>query len=101
MMADVDGDGLQDVLGFGNNGVMVSLSTGSGFTAPSKWVNSYGSEKGWSTDKHPRMMADVDGDGLQDVLGFGNAGVYVSPSTGTGFAAPSIWVNSYGADKGW
>jgi hypothetical protein len=34
------------------------------------------------------MMADVNGDGMQDVVGFGNAGVYVALSTGDGFAAP-------------
>jgi hypothetical protein len=33
-MADVNGDGKQDIVGFANEGVWLALSTGTGFTAP-------------------------------------------------------------------
>jgi hypothetical protein len=33
---------------------------------------------GWRVDQHPRFLADINGDGRADVVGFGNAGVYVS-----------------------
>ena len=52
------------------------------------WVAGYGYDAnggGWRIAKHPRMMADVNGDGRDDVVGFGNAGTYVSTSTGTSF----------------
>ena len=101
LMADVNGDHKADVVGFADDGVHVSLSTGTGFLAPRRWVADFGMTAGtWSSDKHPRMMADVDGDGKSDVVGFGNAGVYVSRSTGTTFTAPTLWVNAYGATAG-
>ena len=36
---------------------------------------------GWNTQKHPRMMADVNGDNRDDIVGFGNSGVIVSFAT--------------------
>jgi hypothetical protein len=33
---------------------------------------------GWRIDRHPRLTADVNGDGRADIVGFGNAGVWVS-----------------------
>jgi hypothetical protein len=73
MMADVNGDGRDDVVGFGNGGVFVSTSTGTGFRTPSLWVANYGyNAGGWRVAKHPRMMADVNGDGRDDVVGFGS-----------------------------
>ncbi|NOU23905.1 MAG: hypothetical protein HOO90_00005, partial [Methylotenera sp.] len=101
MMADVNGDGKDDVVGFSGAGVLVSLSTATGFTTPAMWVNAYGETSGgWSESYHPRMMADVNGDGKADVIGFSSAGVLVSLSTGTGFTAPAMWVNSYGVTSG-
>ena len=34
---------------------------------------------GWRIDKHPRFLADITGDGRADIIGFGDAGVYVAP----------------------
>ncbi len=86
MMADVNGDGLQDVVGFAGSGVNVSLSTGTGFTEPSLWAAAYGSNANagsWINGQHPRMMADVNGDGLQGVVGFGGGGTFVSIAEGS------------------
>ncbi len=100
-LADVNGDGKQDIVGFGNSGTYVSLSTGSSFTDPSRWVNSYGYNSGWRVNKHPRFLADVSGDGKQDVVGFDNDGTYVSRSNSSSFAQPARWSTSYGYDDGW
>jgi len=35
---------------------------------------------GWRVDKHPRFLADTTGDGRADIIGFGEAGVYLSVS---------------------
>jgi hypothetical protein len=101
LLADVNGDGRDDVVGFGNAGAYVSLSNGSSFAAPALWVNNYGYDAGgWRVDQHPRMLADVNGDGRDDVVGFGNAGAYVSLSTGISFTPAVLWVGNYGAAAG-
>jgi V8-like Glu-specific endopeptidase len=98
-VADVNGDGRADVVGFGNEGVYVSLSTGSSFTSAQRWVDYYGYNAGdWRVDKHPRMMADVNGDGMADIVGFGSVGGYVSLSTNSRFTEPKVWVNYFGYD---
>jgi hypothetical protein len=35
---------------------------------------------GWRVDRHPRFLADTNGDGLLDIVGFGNAGVWFTKS---------------------
>jgi hypothetical protein len=99
VLADVNGDGKKDVVGFYYDGVYVSLSTGTGFSALQKWVNGYGSSDGWNWNK-PRFLADANDDGKDDVIGFGTDGVRVSLSTGAAFTTPALVVNNFGTDAG-
>lgn len=95
-VTDVNGDGLADIVGFAGHGTVVSLSTGSGFSAAQTWIRAFGySAGGWRVDKHPRYMADANGDGMADIIGFGHHGVDVSLSTGRSFAAPRRWTGQY------
>ncbi|NET24404.1 polymorphic toxin-type HINT domain-containing protein [Okeania sp. SIO1I7] len=102
LMADVDGDGLSDIVGFADNGVYISRSNGIGFDSAEIWINEFGvlnnniNNDGWTTDKHIRLMADIDGDGRSDVIGFGNNGIYVSQSNGEGFDPAQEWIDDFG-----
>jgi len=92
---DVNGDGLPDIVGFGANDVLVALNTGSGFSAPVSWLHcsfTYACV-GWADNSsYPRYLADVNGDGLPDIVGFGGNDIFVSLNTGTGFASPQSWL---------
>jgi hypothetical protein len=101
LMGDVDGDEQEDIIGFGEQGVLVSLSTGGGFTEPEMWVDNYSYSNGWRVEKHPRMLADVNDDDMLDIVGFGNDGVYVSLSTGSKFRPPALWASDFSVNAGW
>jgi ELWxxDGT repeat protein len=103
-LADVNGDGLADIIGFGNPGVLVSLATGGGnFAAPEVKLAAFNPANGWtSNDQFPRELADVNGDGMADIVGFGNGGVYVALATGGGNFAPfNIELAAFHPANGW
>ena len=72
--------GRADIVGFGIAGVWVSRSLANGtFEAPGLLVTNFGYDAGgWRVDQHPRFLADTNGGGRADIVGFGNAGVWVS-----------------------
>ncbi len=101
VMADVNGDGKADIVGFGNSGVFVSLARRGRFTEPERWVAAYGRKAGgWSNRDNVRVMADVDGDGKADIVGFGSSGVYVSLARRNRFSKPKKWVRAFGRKVG-
>ncbi|WP_299537303.1 FG-GAP-like repeat-containing protein, partial [uncultured Streptomyces sp.] len=77
--------GVSDIVGFGPQGVVVARGRDDGTFEPSRLVlNDYGQAQGWTGEKHPRILADVTGDGTPDIVGFGNEGVWVSHNNGDG-----------------
>ncbi|WP_243422670.1 FG-GAP-like repeat-containing protein [Micromonospora globispora] len=105
LLADITGDGRADVVGFGDAGVYVARSNGDGTFAftPVPVIADFGFEAGgWRVDRHPRFLADVTGDGRADIVGFGDAGVYVALSNGDGtFQPPRFVLADFGYDQGW
>ncbi|MCY1022470.1 FG-GAP-like repeat-containing protein [Pyxidicoccus sp. MSG2] len=99
--ADVNGDGRADIVGFGHPGVYVALSTGTGFAPTRLWLADFGYDQTWRVEQHVRTLADVNGDGRADIVGFGHAGVRVALSTGTGFAPSQLWLADFGYDQTW
>ena len=85
-LADVNGDGKVDIVGFGGTGVYLALGNGDGSFKPIVAdLQAFGSDPsagGWfSEDRFPRHLADVNHDGAADIVGFGYDGVYESLSS--------------------
>ncbi|KDR83047.1 hypothetical protein GALMADRAFT_221031 [Galerina marginata CBS 339.88] len=103
-LADVTGDGLLDVVGFGEQHVFIGRNNGNGTfqSAQSVIDNFCVGAGGWQIDKHPRVVADLTGDGKADILGFGEAGVWVSLNNGSGsFGSVNMVVNNFAVAQGW
>ena len=103
-MADIRNTGRADIVGFGNNGVLVSLNKGDGeFTPPKLALGDFGYHAGgWRMDKHLRFLADINGNGLLDIVGFGDQHVFVAYNNGDGTFQPAKPVLAdFCHDKGW
>ena len=104
-LADLTGDGRADIVAFGGSGVHVALNNGSGtFQDAGVVVHNFGHQYdagGWLVERHPRFLADLTGDGKADIVGFGDAGVYVSLNNGDGtFPQPTLAVANFGYEAG-
>ena len=80
VLADTNGDGRADIVGFGDAGAYVSRAQANGAFAPVQFaIGNYGYSAGsWRVELHPRFLADTNGDACADIVGFGDAGVWVS-----------------------
>ncbi len=90
-MADIRNIGRADIIGFGDDGVFVSLNNGDGTFSPASLVTtSFGyNSSGWRSEKHLRFLADTDENGLLDIVGFGENQVEVAFNNGDGTFQPS------------
>ncbi|KAF8871739.1 hypothetical protein CPB84DRAFT_1800513 [Gymnopilus junonius] len=88
-VADLRNTGRGDIIGFGDQGVFVSLNNGDSTFSPSKLaVADFGYEAGgWTPDVSLRFLADLNGNGLLDIIGFGRV-VWASFNNGDGTFQP-------------
>jgi hypothetical protein len=95
MLADVDGDGRADIVGFGDAGVYIARANGAGGFAGARFtIPDFGFDQGWRVNYEPpvaptpRFATDITGDGRADIVGIGNAGVYTAVAAGNGSYFP-------------
>lgn len=84
LAADVNGDGLADLIAINDSSTWVMLSTGAKFAAPVEWSNQpfFGSRA--------TLVADVTGSG-NSLIAVNDTNTWVMNSTGSGFSAPTQW----------
>jgi hypothetical protein len=73
-LADINGDKKADIIGFGNDAIFTALAKSDGTFGELKIAYSHFTNTGggWtSQDKSPRYLADINGDGKADIVGFG------------------------------
>jgi hypothetical protein len=103
-LADLNGDGMADLVGFSQSSVVVALATGGGgFGTPTSVLSAFApGAGGWaSEDAYPRHVADVNGDGFADIVGFGQSNVQVALGKGDGtFKAPTGDIAAFGPGAG-
>ena len=104
-LADVNGDGLADIVARGDRGIYVSLSTSTSFMQPSIWSTEF-SDQGnivWKGAQYSTsfQLGDVNGDGMADLIARGPKGILVSLSNGNGFQQTSLWTASFSDASGW
>src|SRR5437764_428346 len=103
LMADINHDGKADIVGFGDAGVWTALAKGDGGFLPEKFVlANFGVDEGWHPSKHVRLLADINHDGMADIVAFGDAGVWTALAKGAGRLLPEKFVlANFGVDQGW
>jgi hypothetical protein len=102
-VVDLNGNGKADIIGFGDAGVWTAMNKGDGTFYPAQYILAdFGYNQAWRVEKHPRYLVDLDGDGKPDIIGFGDAGVYVAMNKGDGTFHPvRMGLVDLGYNQGW
>lgn len=114
-LADVTGDGKDDIVGFGPDGVRISISYSDDFDAQfytptnaysGHFANNASTQRPYNSVDHIRTTGDINDDGLEDLVGFWDDGVYFAlakpglPRSYT-FMFDDKALNYFGLNQGW
>ena len=70
-------------------------------------LNNFGTDQGWSNAQTPRLVGDVSGDGIPDIVGFGANSTFTALGSHNSSGQliftmdPSATINDYGFNEGW
>ncbi len=95
---DLDGDGRADVCGRAAEGIRCAKGRGAGFAPATIWSTAFADDAGWLAPAYGDSLelADVDGDGREDLCGRGPRGIVCALSLGDHFGPARPWTG--GAD---
>jgi len=105
--------GFDDIIAFGAAGVYVAMGqnptthNGEPFGQLYLAMADFGSNQGWSVGQTPRLVGDVTGDGIPDIVGFGTNSTFVAvgsrdSSGNLQFKVdPNKTIGDFGAAEGW
>ncbi|MGK7923121.1 MAG: FG-GAP-like repeat-containing protein [Trichodesmium sp.] len=106
MVDDVNGDGFDDIIGFANSAIRVALSNGDGtfgnvytaFNGDFTWNDGYTNQ-----NVYPRMVGDINGDGMADIVGIDDNQVRLAfgQQDGTFEQPMSSQYNTYESSQAW
>jgi RHS repeat-associated protein len=87
---DINSDGYIDIIGFNDNGIIVSLGNpDADYQPPTLWAPRMLVD--WRASDTQTTFADVNGDGNIDIVGRRWQGIWVSLGTGKSFLLPELW----------
>lgn len=104
MLADLNGDGTDDICMRWYDGVHCSISNKSSFLPSRQAGTEYSDSAGWSDPIYysSLRMGDINGDGKADVCGRGYAGITCAPGNGDGtFGVSYLWTSDFSNGLGW
>jgi hypothetical protein len=101
-VVDLDNDGFPDIIGFGDHGVWTAINDRHGGFKVKFTPGLFDYDHGWRIGKHPRLVIDLDGNGIADIIGFGDAGIWTAIGTGDGTFQDAKYVQAnLGYEQGW
>ena len=105
--------GYYDIIAFGAAGVYVSMGQdpsthgGQPFGQSYLALDNFGLNQGWSNTLTPRLVGDVNGDGIPDIVGFGANKTFTALGSFNGSGDliftmdPTATIANYGYNEGW
>ena len=99
---DYNGDGKADIIGFGYFGLTVAINQGNWQFSVKRASDKFSNKNGWTGEKHVRLLADMNGDNILDIIGFGYSSTIVSFGDRNGnYGSKETYYDNFSYEQGW